>query len=119
MLFNSLEFLVFFAVVFPLYCVLNRRWQNRMLLVASYIFYGWAEPKFVVLMALTTVADYFIGIRIEDAKSPQSSKRWLIASLVLNLTLLGTFKYLGFAGENFRALLAWANLGPEWDIFAA
>ena len=58
MSFNSLEFLVFFAAVFALYCALNMRWQNRMLLAASYVFYGWIEPRFVVLMAITTIFDY-------------------------------------------------------------
>ncbi|MEI6234417.1 MAG: MBOAT family protein [Planctomycetota bacterium] len=112
MLFNSLEFLVFFAVVFPLYCALSRRWQNHLLLLASYIFYGWAEPKFVVLMALTTIVDFWIGMRIEDASTPRNSKRWLVASIILNLSLLGTFKYLGFATENINALaqaLGWTS----------
>ncbi len=118
MLFNSLEFLIFFAVVFTLYCVLSRRWQNRMLLVASYIFYGWAEPKFVVLMALTTIADYFIGIRIEDSPTSAASKRWLTVSLMLNLGLLGTFKYLGFASENVKAICEWLGISAHWQVIA-
>ena len=116
MLFNSLEFLVFFAVVFALYCALNLRWQNRMLLLASYVFYGWAEPKFVVLMALTTIADYFIGIRIDDSATPLDRKRWLTASIVLNLGLLGTFKYLGFASGNLHALCVWLGIDANWEI---
>ncbi len=116
MLFNSLEFLVFFAVVFPLYCALSRRWQNHMLLAASYLFYGWAEPKFVVLMALTTIIDFFVGIRIEDARTPLAGKRWLTASIVLNLTLLGTFKYLGFLSENIDALCQWIRPGTHCDL---
>ena len=51
MFFNSIEFAAFFAVVFTLYCALKHRWQNRMLLAASYIFYGWAEPKFLLTEA--------------------------------------------------------------------
>src|SRR5579862_707264 len=118
MLFNSLEFLVFFAIVFALYCALNRRWQNHMLLIASYVFYGWAEPRFVVFMAFTTIADYFIGIRIDDAATPRAKKRWLIASLIMNLGLLGTFKYIGFIAENYRALLEWVGASSRWDFFA-
>ncbi len=116
MLFNSVEFLVFFAVVFPLYCALARRWQNRMLLVVSYIFYGWAEPRFVALMALTTIVDFFVGIRIEDAATPAAGKRWLTASILLNLGLLGTFKYLGFFSENVKVLAAWLGLDPRWNV---
>src|SRR5262245_2684026 len=105
MQFNSFEFLIFFAIVFPLYCALNRRWQNHMLLVASYVFYGWVEPWFLIPMAATTAADFFIGMRIEDAFGDMRRKRWLIASLVMNLGLLAAFKYLGFAQENLQVVL--------------
>ena len=111
MSFNSFEFLLFFAAVFPLYCALDRRNQNRLLLAASYIFYGWIEPRFVVLMALTTAADFYIGLRIEAAQSPRAKKRWLLASLVMNLSLLGVFKYY-----NFFALSA-ARFLPAWFRF--
>ena len=70
MSFNSVEFLIFFAAVFPLYCVLGRRDQNRVLLIASYIFYGWVEPRFVILMALTTAADF-----LSDCESNERSIR--------------------------------------------
>src|ERR1043165_7610383 len=96
MQFNTYVFLIFFAVVFPLYCALNFRWQNRMLLAASYLFYGWAEPRFVGLMALTTVIDFFIGIKIGDGTDPKIRKRWLVASIVMNLAMLGVFKYYDF-----------------------
>ena len=96
MQFNSFDFLLFFAIVFPLYCVLNFRWQNRMLLAASYLFYGWVEPRFVILMALTTAIDFFIGIRIDDSRDDKVRKQWLTASIVMNLTILGVFKYYDF-----------------------
>src|SRR5476651_276283 len=96
MQFNSFVFLVFFAAVFPLYCVLHFRWQNRMLLAASYLFYGWAEPRFVFFMALTTVVDFFIGIRIGDSEDAAVRKRWMVASVVMNLVILGVFKYYDF-----------------------
>ncbi|MEI6234527.1 MAG: MBOAT family protein [Planctomycetota bacterium] len=106
MQFNSFAFLAFFAVVFPLYCVLNFRWQNRMLLAASYLFYGWVEPRFLCLMALTTIIDFFIGIRIGDAEAETTRKRWTVASIVMNLAILGVFKYY-----DFFALSIAENLG--------
>ena len=116
MLFNSFEFLIFFAVVFTLYCALNMRWQNRMLLSASYIFYGWVEPRFVVLMALTTIFDYFSGIKIDEATSHAVKKRWLTVSIMLNLCLLGTFKYFGFCSENLRAIFHAFGLQANWGV---
>src|SRR5579862_1611851 len=125
MQFNSLAFLLFFALVFPLYCILNFRWQNRLLLAASYLFYGWAEPRFVCLMALTTIIDFFIGLKIgERSESPcgaggppapgggtdaRARKRWLIISIVMNLTMLGVFKYYDFFATSFAQ--AFAHLG--------
>ena len=105
MQFNSFAFLIFFAAVFPLYCVLSFRWQNRMLLAASYLFYGWAEPRFLILMALTTVVDFFIGLRIGDSEDTTVRKRWMLASVIMNLVILGIFKYYDFfalsIAENF------------------
>ena len=93
MFFNSIEFAAFFAVVFALYCALNHRWQNRMLLAASYIFYGWVEPRFVGLMFFTTLMDYFIAIEMGNTDDQRVRKRWLVLSLIMNLCLLGFFKY--------------------------
>src|SRR4051794_5381439 len=101
MQFNSFDFIVFFAVVFPLYCALNFRWQNRMLLAASYLFYGWAEPRFLFLMALTTVVDFFIGLKIGDSEIESVRKRWMIGSVVMNLVILGVFKYFDFFAKSF------------------
>lgn len=96
MQFNSFAFLIFFAVVFPLYCALNFRWQNRLLLAASYLFYGWAEPKFLFMMLATTVIDFFVGIRIGDAKDERVRKNWMLFSVAMNLIVLGFFKYFDF-----------------------
>ncbi len=105
MQFNSFVFLIFFATVFPLYCALNFRWQNRMLLAASYLFYYKAEPRFLFLMVLTTGIDFFIGLRIGDSEIETTRKRWMIASVVMNLFILGIFKYYDFfalsIAENF------------------
>ncbi len=109
MQFNSFDFVLFFAVVFPLYCALNFRWQNRMLLAASYLFYGWAEPRFLFLMALTTVIDFFIGIKIGDEGNEKIRKRWMLGSIVMNLAILGFFKYCDFFIQSFG--IAFKSLG--------
>ena len=112
MLFNSPAFLVFLPVVFGLYWfIVQRRLnaQNLLLLAASYTFYGWWDWRFLGLIALSTAVDFFIGIRMEQAEDRTQRKRWLSASLAVNLGILGYFKYANFFIENWVA--AWDSLG--------
>ena len=112
MLFNSPEFLVFLPIVFGLYWFVTHRHlraQNLLLLVASYIFYGWWDWRFLGLIALSTLVDYFVGIRIEEADDRQRKKRWLWVSLAVNLGILAYFKYANFFIENW--ITAWDTLG--------
>ena len=112
MLFNSPEFLVFLPIVFGLYWFVTHRHlraQNLLLLVASYVFYGWWDWRFLGLIALSTLVDYFVGIRIEEADDRQRKKRWLWVSLAVNLGILGYFKYANFFIENW--ITAWDGLG--------
>lgn len=125
MLFNSVAFLGFFAVVFPLYCALNQRWQNRLLLLASLVFYAWwdhqyawTDPRhyrFVLLMIGTAGLDYFVGNRIAATTDQVLRKRWLVFSLVMNLGVLAFFKYCNFFIEN--AQLVMSGLGFEHQKF--
>ena len=72
MLFNSVEFLIFLPLVFALYWLVGSRhlrFQNLLVLVASYVFYGWWDWRFLGLIALSTVVDFLVGIRIEEASS--------------------------------------------------
>jgi D-alanyl-lipoteichoic acid acyltransferase DltB (MBOAT superfamily) len=111
MLFNSLIFVVFFAIVLAGYWSL-RSWKTRknLLLVASYIFYGAWNPPFALLLFTTTALDFFLGGRIAAAKRPAARKAWMIASVTSNLSMLGFFKYGNFALENTRWLLAHAGI---------
>jgi alginate O-acetyltransferase complex protein AlgI len=104
MIFHSLDFLVFFAVVVSIYWQLPHRGQNLFLLGASYVFYGWVHPWFVLLMLVSTTVDYWAAQRMED--DPSRKKLYLYASLVVNLGMLGVFKYYNFFIENFRQVLA-------------
>ncbi|MEO0731829.1 MAG: MBOAT family O-acyltransferase [Bacteroidota bacterium] len=104
MLFNSVDFAVFFPLVFILYWTVlrsNLRAQNIFLLAASYLFYGWWDWRFLLLIAFSSVVDFYVGQSIARATKPQNRK-WLLAlSLGLNLGLLGFFKYYHFFVDNF------------------
>src|ERR1035437_7978454 len=120
-LFNSLTFVVFFALVMAGYWSLTS-WPARknLLLVASYVFYGAWNPPFALLLFGTTALDFWLGARIAGAATPQSRKAWLVASVTSNLSMLGFFKYGNFLLENFQWFLAEAGIAyhpPHLDIF--
>ena len=121
MLFNSLTFVVFFALVLSAYWTL-RSWEARknLLLVASYVFYGTWNPPFALLLFATTALDFYLGARIATASTERSRKGWLIASLASNLSMLGFFKYGNFLLENFKWLVAQVGIDyqpPHLDLF--
>lgn len=108
MLFNSLNYLIFFPVVFMLYWWLNNKslkWQNIMLLIVSYYFYSCWDWRFVFLLAFSTGLDYFSGIIIHEAKTQLKKKIWLFLSIGINLGFLGFFKYYNFFIDSFGELL--------------
>lgn len=103
MLFNSPEFFLFFLVVFSAYLLTrkNLRWQNIVLFVASYFFYGSWNWKMLFLMFGTTALDYFLSRKIV-ATDKQAAKKWYLRiSLVANLSVLGFFKYFNFFIDSF------------------
>ncbi|WP_109300649.1 MBOAT family protein [Aquimarina sp. AU474] len=109
MLFNSLEFFIFLPIVFLLYWFVvnkNLKLQNFLILVASYVFYGWWDYRFLSLIALSTVVDYFIGLNIKGSDNQKIRKRWLVLSALFNLGLLGFFKYYNFFIESWIDALA-------------
>jgi alginate O-acetyltransferase complex protein AlgI len=106
MLFNSLEFALFLPIVFLLYWfIFNKsiKIQNFFLLVASYVFYGWWDYRFLSMMAFTTMIDYLVGLKFLSENDSKKRKFFLIVSVVLNLGLLGFFKYYNFFAESFAA----------------
>lgn len=105
MLFTESIFWVFFLVVGALYVVLPHKLQNRMLLVASYVFYGSWDWRFLSLILISTVVDYLVGLKMAEEQSQPRRKMLLWVSLGVNLGMLGIFKYLGFFVESFHALL--------------
>ena len=104
MLFNSIDFIVFLPIVFLLYWKVfqkNLRLQNALILVSSYIFYGWWDWRFLSLILFSTMVDFFIGQFIFKSESNKKRKILLITSLLVNLGLLGFFKYYNFFLDNF------------------
>jgi D-alanyl-lipoteichoic acid acyltransferase DltB (MBOAT superfamily) len=101
MLFNSLVFLVFLGVVLPVFYLLPQRFKKIFLLLASYTFYGYWDWRFCSLLLLSTVMDYYLGHVIYTETDEKKRKRLLYLSLLVNLTLLGFFKYFNFFVDSF------------------
>ncbi|HEY1047461.1 MAG TPA: MBOAT family O-acyltransferase [Bacteroidia bacterium] len=117
MLFNSLEFAVFLPIVFLLYWYVfnkNLKLQNLLLLVSSYIFYGWWDWRFLTMMAFTTLIDYWVGIGLMNNNNKTQRKVLLFTSVILNLGLLGFFKYYNFFIESFSA--AFTFFGQPFNV---
>lgn len=104
MLFHTWTFVVFFTIVMAVYLPLRRtKWWTLWLLIASYTFYGWWNPLFLILIFYTSLLDWFVGIRMTTSTRPG---RWLALSIINDLFLLGFFKYAGFFTENIKTLFA-------------
>ena len=109
MLFNSFQFLIFFIIVLFLYWRVfssNPKAQNLLILVSSYVFYGWWDWRFLSLIIISTLVDYTIGHKIHNNLRDVIRKRWLWLSIVINLGLLGFFKYYNFFVDSFAALIS-------------
>jgi D-alanyl-lipoteichoic acid acyltransferase DltB (MBOAT superfamily) len=104
MLFHSLEFLAFFAIVYPVHLLLRRtRFMNAWLLFSSYIFYAGWNPAYLPLIIATTIVDFYAVRRIEAGSR---RKAWLCLSLFTNLGALAFFKYAGFFTRNLNEVLS-------------
>ena len=111
MLFNSFEFAIFLPIVFLLYwfvfdyaiskCKHQLLLQNLFIVVASYIFYGWWDWRFLILIAITTLLSFLSGIGIEKAPTQRGKKAVMIANVIVNLGILGVYKYYDFFAREF------------------
>ncbi|MDR0733338.1 MAG: MBOAT family protein [Dysgonamonadaceae bacterium] len=118
MLFNSIEFIIFLPVVFLLYWFVFKKtsWQNICIVVASYVFYGWWDRRFLLLIALTTLCSYLSGIGIERHEGNRRLQKAISAlNIILNLSILCCFKYFNFFSENLALLFK--TFGYELDGF--
>src|SRR3990172_2760171 len=105
MQFNTYEFALFFCVVYGIYLCLNHRWQNMMLLAASYFFYGWWDWRLLPLLMVSTFIAFFFGLKIGESDNNRTRKVFLIAGVCVNLCILAFFKYFNFFAENLHTIL--------------
>ena len=104
MLFNSIDFAIFLPIVFVLYWFVinkNLKYQNALIAIASYVFYGWWDWRFLSLILFSTLVDYFIGRTLGQTNDRHRRKVLLWISVVVNLGFLGFFKYYNFFLDNF------------------
>src|SRR5579872_4354102 len=106
MIFNSLAFAIFLPVVLALYYVMPLRGQNRMLLVASLFFYAWWDWRFLGLLALTILIDFYSSHAVYRATVPKRKKQWMLLSIISNVTVLVIFKYSNFFVQSFAVFLS-------------
>ena len=119
MLFNSIEFVVFLPLVFVLYWkVFGRklRLQNAFVVLASYVFYGWWDWRFLILIAVTTFCSFYSGILLGKSCSRLYRRFFLWCNVGINLGILCCFKYFNFFSANFAALLR--ALGMQADMIS-
>lgn len=107
MTFSSLVFVAFFLIFYPMYLATMRhlRVQNTLLLVASLFFYGWWDWRFLSLLLVSTLIDYYAAIGVEQSPAGRKRKAMVVVSMAANLTILGVFKYFNFFSVTFAAAL--------------
>ncbi|MHB1458151.1 MAG: MBOAT family O-acyltransferase [Armatimonadota bacterium] len=133
MVFSSHLFIFYFLpAALAAYYLAPRRWRHLILTLFSYVFYGWANPKFTILMLISTLIDYLCGLAmakrafaaseqpVEQLEKGASRTRWqktaLVISIVSNLSLLGFFKYFNFGVDNYNSLMSMLGLSHlQWE----
>ncbi len=117
MLYNSIDFAIFLFIVFILYWFVvnkNLKLQNTLLLVASYVFYGWWDWRFLSLIIFSSTVDYIVGLRLSNQDNKIKRKALLLTSIIINIGLLGFFKYYNFFIQSF--VDAFAILGHQINL---
>ncbi|MFP5470706.1 MAG: MBOAT family protein, partial [Bacteroidia bacterium] len=115
MLFNSIDFALFLPIVFGLYWfVFNRnlKLQNLLIVVASYVFYGWWDWRFLSLILFSSLIDFIVSIALSKTDDTKTRKLLLWTSIIINLGFLGFFKYYNFFVDNF--ISAFSLMGYEF-----
>ncbi len=105
MVFNSFAFFIFFILFFGIYLALPHRARNGFLLAGSYFFYAAWDLRFLILLGLTTLIDFSVGLAITKEQDEKRRKCYLLASILSNLCILGLFKYFNFFADTFTAMI--------------
>lgn len=116
MQFDSITYALFLPLVFVLYWLLRNhlKAQNWLLVISSYVMYGWWDWRFLGLIAFTSASTFVTALLMERCRRRGAKKAWLVTNLVLNLGVLATFKYLGFFVESATSLLLSMGITPHW-----
>lgn len=114
MLFNSTYFFIFLTIVLLGYLFVKHREQNILLLVSSYIFYGWWDWRFLGLIAFSTFIDFYLAKKLDISKDEKHRKLLVTTSLLCNLAVLGFFKYFNFFTESLKTLLNHLGISAGW-----
>jgi alginate O-acetyltransferase complex protein AlgI len=107
MLFNSIEFAIFFPIIFILYFLFfnkNIRYRNLFIICISYFFYAMWDWRFLSLIIISSIADYLIGFKIYESKDEKTRKGFLLLSVIINIGILGFFKYFNFFTDSLLSL---------------
>lgn len=114
MVFNSVAFAVFIFIFFNIYWFVNNsfspRVRNLFTLGGSYLFYGWWDWRFLTLIAVSSLTDYLLGLKIDAVSNGKTKRLFLIVSLMVNLGILGVFKYFNFFIDSFHEVLSLFSL---------
>ena len=117
MLFNSFSFLIFLPIVFSRYWFVFKplKWQNLLVVVASYVFYGWWDWRFLILIAFTSACSYISGIQIEKYEGKKKVQRWISTlNIAVNLLILCIFKYYNFFVDSLDSIIV-STFGSHLD----
>ncbi|MFH0735507.1 MAG: MBOAT family O-acyltransferase [bacterium] len=113
MLFNSIDFAIFLPIVFILYWFVtnkNLKLQNALIVVSSFLFYGWWDWRFLILMIGSASVDYFVGLSLVKQENKFKRQMLALCSIVVNLGILGFFKYFNFFVDNFIAAFSFLGI---------
>lgn len=117
MLFNSIEFLIFLPLVFYIYWFVFKKlkWQNAFILFASYVFYGWWDWRFLILIVLTSACSFGSGLLLERYEGARKTQKIIsVANIVFNLGILCVFKYYNFFVENLEMICQTIGIHLDW-----
>ena len=116
MWFNSWEFLYFLPIVLIIYYILTHKAQNIWLLIASYFFYGWWDWRFLILLFISTAANYSAALFIYNNTDTSKRKYALYFGIIVSLGLLGIFKYFNFFVDSFVAMGSSLNINLDTPV---
>ena len=117
MLFNSLQFIIFFPIVIALYFLIPYKKRWILLLAASYYFYMCWKVDYIILIIASTIIDYICSNKMSKLNNQKRKKPWLIASIISNLSILFGFKYFNFFSENIQLIFNNYNIFYEMPFF--